>query len=84
MPKDQRKQLARPREVKVAAADIQRMLAEIPDMGASQRRRFTRTEDAFIKAGWGVKSQVNMARYLNISVGTMRRRYFELTEGKGI
>ncbi len=81
MPTDQRKQLTRPREVKVSAAEIQRMLAEIPDLGSVKKKAFSAEQDALILAGWKKKSQIGMARYLGCAVGTLRRRYLELTEG---
>lgn len=72
--------------VKIApevAEEIRRILAEIPDLGGSRKKTFTVTEDALILAGWGKKSQLNLARRIGCAVNTMRQRYLELTEGRG-
>jgi len=65
------------------ARAVEAMLAEIPDINRSRGKQFTKTEDAFIRAGWGNKPQIALARKLGICVNTLRRRHDELMEGRG-
>jgi len=64
------------------SADIEAMLAEIPDLHTDKRRKFTEKEDRLLLAGWGKKSQISLARYIGCSVETLKRRRGELLEGR--